>query len=111
LYRLSKKDLSKRWSKTTETGRNSTPVEVVLRMLGVKGLYGSSYAETVERVSDSVNLRRFCRVYLKDVPVDSRLLRWAKLMQPKTLEKFNPRIVQLARERKVTRRRKLRTER
>jgi IS5 family transposase len=110
LYRLIKKDLSKRWPKTTETGRNSTPVEVVLRMLVVKRLHGYSYEETVERVSDSFNLRRFCRVYLNDVPVDTTLLRWANLIQPKTLEKFNQRIVQLAAERKVTWGRKLRTD-
>ncbi|MDQ3006336.1 MAG: ISNCY family transposase [Chloroflexota bacterium] len=110
LYRLIKNDLSKRWPKTQETGRNSTPVEVVLRMLVVKRLYGYSYEETVERVSDSLNLRRFCRVYLNDVPVDTTLLRWANLIQPKTLEKFNERIVQLAVERKVTRGRKLRTD-
>ncbi len=110
LYRLIKKDLSKRWPKTMETGRNSTPVEVVLRMLVVKRLYRYSYEETVERVSDSVNLRRFCRVYLNDVPVDTTLLRWANLIQPKTLEKFNERIVQLPMERKMTRGRKLRTD-
>ena len=46
LYRLIKKDLSKRYPKTTETGRNSTPVEVMLRMLVVKRLYGYSYEET-----------------------------------------------------------------
>lgn len=110
LYRLIKNDLSKRWPKTEETGRNSTPVEVVLRMLVVKRLYGYSYEDTVERVRDSLNLRRFCRVYLNDVPVDTTLLRWANLIQPKTLEKFNERIVRLAVERKVTSGRKLRTD-
>src|SRR6266508_1077898 len=110
LYRLLKKDLAKRWPKTKETGRNSTPVEVILRMLVVKRLYGYSYEETVERVSDSLNLRRFCRVYLHDVPVDTTLLRWANLIQAKTLVKFNQRIIQLALERKVTRGRKLRTD-
>jgi IS5 family transposase len=110
LYRWIKADLSKRYPKTKETGRNSTPVEVVLRMLVVKRLYGYSYEDTVERVSDSLNLRRFCRVYLNDVPVDTTLLRWANLIQPKTLEKFNERIVQLAVERKVTSGRKLRTD-
>lgn len=110
LYRLIKKDLSKRWPKTQETGRHSTPVEVVLRLLVVKRLYGYSYEDTIERVEDSLNLRRFCRVYLNDVPVDTTLLRWANLIQPKTLEKFNQRIVQLAKERKVTRGRKLRTD-
>jgi IS5 family transposase len=110
LYRLIKNDLSKRWPKTEETGRNSTPVEVVLRMLVVKRLYSYSYEETVERVRDSLSLRRFCRVYLNDVPVDTTLIRWANLIQAKTLEKFNERIMQLAVERKVTRGRKLRTD-
>jgi transposase, IS5 family len=110
LYRWIKADLSKRYPKTTETGRNSTPVEVVLRMLVVKRLYSYSYEDTVERVKDSLNLRRFCRVYLNDVPVDTTLLRWANLIQPKTLEKFNQRIVALAMERKVTNGRKLRTD-
>jgi IS5 family transposase len=49
LYRWIKADLSKRYPKTQETGRNSTPVEVVLRMLVVKRLYGYSYEETVAR--------------------------------------------------------------
>src|SRR5512144_1830727 len=87
LYRWIKADLSKRYPKTQETGRNSTPVEVVLRMLVIKRLYGYSYEETVARVSDSLNLRRFCRVYLNDVPVDTTLLRWANLIQPQTLVK------------------------
>ena len=110
LYRMIRADLSKRYPKTTETGRNSTPVEVVLRMLVVRRLYGYSYEETVERVRDSLSFRKFCRVYLKDVPVDTTLIRWANLIQPKTLEKFNERIIQLAVERKVTNGRKLRTD-
>jgi IS5 family transposase len=113
LYRLIKNDLSKRWPKTKEMGRNSTPVEVVLSIydvLVVKRLYGYSYEETVERVSDSLNLRRLCRVYLNDVPVDTTLMRWANLIQPKTLAQFNQRIVQLAVARKVTSGRKMRTD-
>jgi len=110
LYRMIRADLSRRYPKTTETGRNSTPVEVVLRMLVVRRLYSYSYEETVERVRDSLSFRQFCRVYLKDVPVDTTLIRWANLIQPKTLEKFNERIIQLAVERKVTNGRKLRTD-
>jgi len=110
LYRMIRTDLSKRYPKTKETGRNSTPVEVILRMLVVKRLYGYSYAEAERHVSDSLSLRQFCRVYLNDVPDDTTLIRWANLIQPKTLEKFNQRIMQLAVERKVTRGRKLRTD-
>jgi IS5 family transposase len=110
LYRLIKRDLSQRWPKTQETGRNSTPVEVILRMLVVKRLYGYSYEATERNVSDSLSLRRFCRVYLNVVPDDTTLIRWANLIHPKTLEKFNQRIMQLAVERKVTRGQKLRTD-
>jgi transposase, IS5 family len=110
LYRLIRDDLAKRYPKTKETGRNSTPVEVVLRMLVVKRLYGYSYAETERVVRDSLSLRQFCRVYLNDVPDEKTLIRWANVIQPKTLEKFNERIMQLAVERKVTRGRKLRTD-
>jgi len=110
LYRLIKKDLSLRRPKTLQTGRNSTPVEVILRMLVVKRLYGTSYEETERQVSDSLRLRQFCRVYLNAVPDDTTLIRGANLIRPKTLEKFNQRITQLAIERKVTRGRKLRTD-
>jgi len=110
LYRLIKKDLAQRRPKTTQTGRNSTPVDVILRMLVVKRLHGYSYEETEWQVSDSLRLRQFCRVYLNAVPDDTTLIRWANLIQPKTLEKFNQRITQLAIEKKVTRGRKLRTD-
>ena len=110
LYRLIKKDLSQRRPKTPQTGRNSTPVDVALRMLVVKRLYGYSYEETERTVRDSLRLRQFCRVYLNTVPDDTTLIRWANLIQPKTLEKLNQRIMQLAIERKVTRGRKLRTD-
>ena len=96
LYKLIRVDLSKRYPKTKETGRNSTPVDVVLRMLVVKRLYGYSYEETERVVRDSLSLRAFCRVYLQDVPDDTTLIRWANLIQPKTLETFNQRVVQLA---------------
>ena len=108
LYHLIQQDLSKRWAKTLETGRGSTPVEVILRMLVVRRLYNYSYEETEQVVSDSLALRQFCRVYLNRVPDDTTLIRWANLIQPKTLEKFNERITQLALEHKVTKGRKLR---
>ncbi len=85
-------------------------MDVILRMLVVKRLYGYSYEETERNVSDSLRLRQFCRVYLNAVPDDTTLIRWANLIQPKTLEKFNERITQLPTERKVTCGRKLRTD-
>ena len=110
LFQLIRADLAKRFPRTTRTGRNSTPVEVVLRMLAVKRLYNVSYEDTERQVSDSLVLRRFCRVYLETVPDDTTLIRWAGLIQPATLERFNQRVTALATALKVTRGRKLRTD-
>lgn len=92
LYQLIRTDFSKRHPKTLLTGRKNTPVEVLLRMLTVKRLYGWSYQETENRVRDSLVLRQFCRVYLEGVPEDTTLIRWAGQVQPETLEAFNRRI-------------------
>jgi len=110
LYQLIRADLSQRRPKSLETGRNSTPVEVVLRMLVVKRLYQYSYAEVERYVSDSLVLRQFCRIYLNRVPDDTTLIRLANLVQPETLEKFNARIPELAVKGKVTSGKKLRTD-
>jgi IS5 family transposase len=110
LYQLIRHDLAQRFPLTEQTGRNSTPVEVVLRTLAVKRLYGLSYEKTEHQVRDSLVLRQFCRVYLNDVPDDTTLMRWAHLIQPATLEQFNDRLTALATQLKVTRGRKLRTD-
>ena len=91
-------------------GRPSTPVEVILRMLVVKHLYGWSYEATERWVSDSLVLRQFCRVYAEHVPDDTTLLRWANLIQPATLHRLLDHVVGLARSLKVTRGRKLRID-
>jgi len=110
LYHLIKTDLAKHRPKTLQTGRLSTPVEVILRMLAVKRLYGFSYAETERHVRDSLILRWFCRVYFNPVLDHSNLNKWALLIQPETLHAFNERVTRLATDLKVTRGRKLRTD-
>ena len=110
LYQLIRNDFAKRYPLTEVTGRNSTPVEVLLRMLTVKRLYGLSYEQTEYQVRDSLVLRQFCRVYFETVPDDTTLLRWANLIEPTTLEAYNQRVTQLATQLKVTKGRKLRTD-
>ncbi len=110
LYQLIRSDFARRYLLTEVTGRKSTPVEVILRMLTVKRLYGLSYEKTEYQVRDSLVLRQFCRVYFEDVPDDTTLIRWANLIRAETLEAYNRRITQLASELKVTRGRKLRTD-
>jgi len=110
LYQLIRNDFAKRYPMTEVTGRKSTPVEVVLRMLTIKRLYDLSYEKTEYQVRDSLVLRQFCRVYFKDVPDDTTLIRWANLVKAETLEAYNQRVTQLATELKVTKGRKLRTD-
>ena len=110
LFQLIRRDMSQRYPQTLETGRNSTPVEVCLRMLAIKRLYGFTYRQTEWHTGDSLVLRWFCRVYFNAVPDHSTLNRWASLIERETLHAFNTRIDKLAREQKVTRGRKLRTD-
>jgi IS5 family transposase len=79
-------------------------------MLFCKHLYGWSDEETRERIADSLVLRWFCRVYFQTVPDKSTLIRWSHTLGPETLHSLNDRVVELARQAKVTTGRKLRLD-
>src|SRR5712691_11048477 len=79
-------------------------------MLILKHLYQWSYQETEARVKDSLVLRWFCRVGFHRLPDASTLWRWEQTLRPETLHALNDRVVQLARQAKVTRGRKLRLD-
>lgn len=110
LFQMIKNDMARRHPQTLETGRNSTPVEVNLRMLAVKRLYQFTYRQTEWHVGDSLVLRWFCRIYFNSVPDHTTLNRWALLIQPETLHAFNDRVIEVATQLKVSRGRKLRTD-
>lgn len=105
-----KDDLARRHPNSLMRGRNSTPVEVILRMLVVRRLYDWSYEQTERFVSDSIVLRQFCRLHLEPAPDDTTLIRWAGLIGPETLEQLNEHIVKLAHQQRVTRGRELRSD-
>src|SRR5579884_2142921 len=79
-------------------------------MLIIKRLYDWSYEDTERFVGDSLVLRQFCRLGFQPAPDDTTLLRWANLIQPETLHRLLDRVTDLARQHKVTRGRKLRTD-
>jgi IS5 family transposase len=110
LFQAVRRDLAHRWTHTEQTGRPSTPVEVILRLLIVRRLYAWSYAQTEQFVTDSLVLRQFCRLGLQPVPDHTTLLRWAHLVQPATLQLLLDHVVALARQLRVTRGRKLRLD-
>src|SRR5919206_1067937 len=105
-----KADLAQRSPHSLTHGRHSTPVEAILRILVVKRLYQWSYEDTEHFVGDSLVLRQFCRLYLQPVPDDTTLIRWANLIGPETLQQIHDRVVELAKQLKVTRGRKLRVD-
>jgi len=110
LFQALKADLAKRHPRTLIDGRPATPVEVILRLLIVKHLYGWSYQATEQFVSDSLVLRQFCRVYAEKVPDDTTLIRWANCIQAATMHALLASVLDLARQAKVTRGRKLRID-
>jgi len=110
LFSVVRADLIQRYPNSGRLGRHSTPVEVILRMLVVKRLYGWSYEQTERFVSDSIVLRQFCRLYLEPAPDDTTLIRWANTIGANTIASLNDRAVELARSLKVTRGRKLRVD-
>lgn len=110
LFQRVKDDLSHRYPNSLTRGRNSTPVEVILRTLVVRRLYDWSYEQTEHFASDSLVLRQFCRLYLEPAPHDTTLIRWAALIGPETLQQLNEHIVRLAHQQRVTRGRKLRSD-
>src|SRR5215471_5918751 len=110
VYQQVRNDFGKRYRYTLVHGRHSTPVEVILRMLICKHLHQWSYQETQEQVDQNLILRWFCRLYWAQVPDESTLVRWANTLRPETLHALNDRVVELARQAKVTRGRKLRLD-
>ncbi|MBD2409366.1 hypothetical protein FACHB389_32100 [Nostoc calcicola FACHB-389] len=110
LFRLVESDLSKRYPNTNKTGRNSTPVEVILRMLALKHLRGLSYAKTISKVNESLVLRKFCRIYFNPLPNKSTLIRWSNQIRQETLLQFNQRLTQIAIKLQVTQGKKIRTD-
>jgi IS5 family transposase len=110
LFQHVRADLAGRRPKSAVTGRPGTPVEVVLRLLIVKHLYGWSYAEVEHFANDSIVLRQFCRLYLEPMPDHTTVLRWANCIRPTPVHALLDRVTDLARTRKVTRGRKLRTD-
>jgi transposase, IS5 family len=75
LMELVETDLSERSPHCTKTGRNSTPVEGILRMIALKHLRYLSYEKLLKNVNESLVLRQFCRIYFHPLPSKSTLIR------------------------------------
>src|SRR5437667_5786063 len=79
-------------------------------MLVLKHLRDWSFDDCEREVRGSLVYRAFCRIDCERVPDAKTLLRLAHLIGPETLKPLLERMVQLARERGVTRGRRMRVD-
>ena len=91
-------------------GRLGTPATVVLRLLLLKHLRSWSFEDCEREVRGSLVYRAFCRIDCERVPDAKTLIRLAHLIGPETLKPALERLVQLARQRGVTRGQRLRVD-
>ena len=102
--------MEKRAKNSKTLGRGSEPAEALLRMILLRRTYGLPLRVTVKQVNDSFILRKFTRIYYESVPSYSTLCRSDNLVDEAFLKKLNAAVVDIAREKKVTKGRKMRTD-
>ena len=102
--------LGRRHPKSRTRGRKGTPSEVVLRLMVLKHMKNWSY-ETLEReVRANLIYRDFTRIGGEAVPDAKTMVRLGQALGPEVTRKIHERVVQLAREEKVTTGRKMRLD-
>ena len=102
--------MEKRAENSKTLGRGSEPAEALLRMILIRRAYNLPLRETVKQVNDSFMLRKFTRIYYESVPNYSTLCRYDNLVDEAFLERLNDAVVGVARKKKVTKGRKMRSD-
>ncbi len=110
LLLLIQQELAKRCTKSKTRGRPATPAEVVLRMMLLKHIRDWSYEGLTREVRANLVYREFTRIGGAKVPDDKTMGRLGRQLGPEVIEKVNTRIVEIARENKITTGRKLRVD-
>lgn len=92
-------------------GRPTVPVSTFVRLMYLKDRYGLGYETVVVEVRDSLQWRRFCEIPLDGkVPHPTTLSKLAKRYGDDTVKELNEKLLDVARERKVLRGKKLRVD-
>jgi IS5 family transposase len=102
--------MEKRSKESKTLGRGSRPAEALLRMILLRRTYNLTFRETVQQVNDSLTLRRFTRIYYEAVPDFTTLCRYDNLIDESFLERLNKAIINIAREKKITKGLKMRSD-
>ena len=91
-------------------GRGTEPAEAILRMILLRRTYNFALRETIKQVNDSFMLRKFTRIYYESVPSYPTLCRYDNLVDEAFLKRLNDAIVGIAKDKKITKGRKMRTD-
>jgi len=102
--------LAKRHPKSRSRGRHGTPAEVVLRLLILKHIRNWSYQVLEREVRANLVYRDFTRVGGAKMPDAKTIGRWGVALGPEVLKQIHERLVQIARDKRVTAGRRMRVD-
>src|SRR5436189_5102683 len=75
-------------------GRPTIPIERLVRLMVIKQRSGWGYATLVREVSDSLHLRRFCRIALTErVPEESTVRKLVRRLGPEVIEEITRAVI------------------
>ena len=78
-------------------GRPTIAIETYLRLMVLKQRYGWGYRTLVAEVSDSIHLRRFCRIALSElVPDESTVRKLTRRVGPETVDEVTRALISKA---------------
>jgi IS5 family transposase len=102
--------LAKRHPQSRTRGRRGAPAEVVLRLLVVKHMRNWSYGVLEREVRANLVYRDFTRVGGEKMPDAKTIGRWGTAVGPQVIQQIRDRIVQIARDHRVTEGRRMRID-
>src|SRR6516162_6599635 len=102
--------LAQRHPQSRKRGRPGTPAEVVLRLLVLKHMRNWSYGVLEREVRANLVYRDFTRVGGAKTPDAKTMGKWGLAMGPVVVKQIHERIVQIARDHRVTEGRRMRVD-
>lgn len=102
--------MAKRNENSKTRGRGTAPAEAILRMLLLRRIHKWTLRDTIKYINDSISLRKFIRIYYDKIPDFTTLCRYDNLITEDFLKRLNDAVVGIAKERKITKGQKLRTD-
>jgi IS5 family transposase len=101
-----------RWEhRAISHGRPSVPVATYLRLMWLKTTTGWGYERLMAQVSDSLQLRRFCRIaVVEEVPDESTIRKLVRRLGPEIVDETTRAVIKKAKDEKGFRPRALRSD-